>query len=239
MHVPDGFLDVPVSLGAGVIAVAGVGLSVRRARRDLDDRTAPLAGVVAAFVFAAQMVNFPVAAGTSGHLVGGALVSVLVGPYVGALCLAVVLFVQLFFADGGLSALGVNISTMALAGVWSAYVVVALILKVLPRGRPAVVIASAAGALLSVPAAAAVFTGFFALGGVADVPTGTVLAAMVPVHVLIGIGEALITAVVVGSVMAVRPDLVYVSRGPAPEVEIRTGPSPRASSAEPAPEGVA
>ena len=221
VHVPDGFLDVPVSLGAAAIAAIGVGISVRGARRDLDDRTVPLAGVLAAFIFAAQMVNFPVAAGTSGHLLGGALVSVLVGPYIGSLCLAVVLLNQLFFADGGITALGVNITTMALVGVWLAYAVVLLLLKVLPRNRSSVVVAAAVGALVSVPAAAAAFTVFFALGGVADVPVGTVLTAMVSVHVLIGIGEAIITAVMVGSVTAVRPDLVYVYRGRAPELEIR------------------
>src|SRR5512144_3148443 len=100
MHVPDGFIDAPVSIAAGAVAVAGVGLCVRGARRELDDRTAPLAGLVAAFIFAAQMLNFPVAAGTSGHLLGGALAAALVGPYTGALCIAVVLLVQMFFADG-------------------------------------------------------------------------------------------------------------------------------------------
>lgn len=223
MHVPDGFIDTSVCLGAGAVAAAGVGLCVRGARRELDDRTAPLAGLVAAFVFAAQMLNFPVAAGTSGHLLGGALAAVLVGPCVGALCLAVVLFVQVFFADGGLTALGVNITNMALVGVLVAYLVALTLIAILPRTRTSVVVAAAAGALLSVPAAALAFTGFFALGGAADVPVRTVLAAMLSVHVLIGIGEALITAAAVAGVMAVRPDLVHVYRGRRPEgLEIRT-----------------
>src|SRR5690606_39096705 len=117
MHVPDGFFNLPVSVGTGLVAAAGVAVSLRGARRELDDRTAPMAGLVAAFIFAAQMLNFPVAAGTSGHLLGGALAAILAGPYTAVLCLAVVLLVQaVFFADGGLTALGVNITLMAIVG---------------------------------------------------------------------------------------------------------------------------
>lgn len=226
MHVPDGFIDAPTSIAAGAVAVAGVGLCVRGARRELDDRAAPLAGLVAAFIFAAQMLNFPVASGTSGHLLGGALAAALVGPYTGALCLAVVLFVQMFFADGGVTALGVNVSTMALVGVPVAYLVMRALIRVLPRTRASMVIASAVGAFVSVPAAAMAFTLVFALGGVADVPVATVATAMLSVHVLIGIGEALITAAAVGSVLAVRPDLVYAHRGRQAPLEIRTQPHP-------------
>lgn len=222
MHVPDGFIGAPVSVAAGVLAVAGVGLCLRGARRELDDRTAPLAGLVAAFIFAVQMLNFPVAAGTSGHVLGGALAAVLVGPYTGVLCICVVLFVQMFFADGGVTALGVNITNMALVGVLVAYLVIRLMLGVLPRTRWAVLLASGCGALVSVPAAAASFTLLFALGGVADVSVGTVATAMVSVHLLIGIGEALITAAVVSSVLAVRPDLVAAYRGGARSLTIRT-----------------
>ncbi len=111
MHVPDGFLNVPTSMATGLIAAVGVGLALRGARKELDERTAPLAGVVAAFVFATQMINFPVGAGTSGHLLGGALAAALVGPWTGVLVITVVLFVQaLLFADGGLTALGTNIT---------------------------------------------------------------------------------------------------------------------------------
>lgn len=226
MHVPDGFINAPVSLAAGAVTVAGLGVCVRGARRELDDRTAPLAGVVAAFVFAAQMLNFPVAAGTSGHLLGGALAAALVGPYVGALCLAVVLFVQMFFADGGVTALGINITTMALVGVPVAYLVMRSLIRILPTTRLSTVTAAAAGAFVSVPAAAATFTVFFALGGVAHVPAGTVAAAMLSVHVLIGIGEALITAVAVTSILAVRPDLVHLHRGTRTPLAIRPRPHP-------------
>jgi cobalt/nickel transport system permease protein len=226
MHVPDGFIDAPVSLAAGAVAAAGVAVCVRGARRELDDRTAPLAGLVAAFVFAVQMLNFPVAAGTSGHLLGGALAAALVGPFTGSLCIAVVLLIQVFMADGGLTALGVNITNMAIVGVAVGYVVIRLLIAVLPKTRWAVVAASAGGALLSVPAAALSFVGCYALGGTADVAIGTVAAAMVSVHGLIGIGEAVITAATVASVLAVRPDLVYVARHLATPLELRTRPVP-------------
>lgn len=226
MHVPDGFVNAPVSLAAGAVAVAGVAWCVRGARRELDDRTAPLAGLVAAFVFAAQMLNFPVAAGTSGHLLGGALAAALVGPYTGALCITVVLFVQMFFADGGVTALGTNVTNMALVGVPVAYLVMRALIRVLPATRASVATASAVGALASVPAAALSFVVFFALGGVGDVPIGTVAAAMLSVHGLIGIGEAAITGAAVSSVLAVRPDLVHAHRGIRAPLELRTRPNP-------------
>jgi cobalt/nickel transport system permease protein len=226
VHVPDGFISTPVSLAAGAVAVAGVGLCVRGARRELDDRTAPLAGLVAAFIFAAQMLNFPVASGTSGHLLGGALAAALVGPYTGALCLTVILFVQMFFADGGISALGINVTNMALVAVPVAYLVMRTLIRVLPRTRTSVLIAAAAGALVSVPAAALSFTVFFALGGVSDVPVATVATAMLSTHMVIGIGEALITAAAVGSVLTARPDLVYAYRGRRAHLEIRPQPYP-------------
>ncbi|HWJ09915.1 MAG TPA: energy-coupling factor ABC transporter permease [Nocardioides sp.] len=214
MHVPDGFLDAPTSAGTAVVAAVGVGVALRRARAELDDRTAPMAGLVAAFVFAGQMINFPVGAGTSGHLLGGALAAVLVGPWTGALCISVVLLVQsLFMADGGLTALGTNITLMALVGAFVGYAVFRLVLAVLPRRAPSVPVAAAMGALVSVPSAAAAFTVLFAIGGQTDVATGKVLAAMVGWHVVIGIGEAVVTGLVVGAVMASRPDLVHGARG--------------------------
>ncbi|MET7837545.1 energy-coupling factor ABC transporter permease [Streptomyces sp. NPDC005356] len=214
MHVPDGFINAPVSAAAGVVAAGAVAVSLRGARRELDERTAPLAGLVAAFIFAVQMLNFPVAAGTSGHLLGGALAAILVGPYTGVLCVSVVLLMQgVLFADGGLTALGVNITDMAITTTLVAYLVFRGLVKVLPRGRRSVTVASFVAALLSVPAAAVVFTLIYAIGGTTDVSIGKVATAMVGVHVLIGIGEAVITALTVGAVVAVRPDLVYGARG--------------------------
>ncbi|MDP2773956.1 MAG: energy-coupling factor ABC transporter permease [Nocardioides sp.] len=225
MHVPDGFLDAPTSVVTGVVAVGGVALALYKARNELDDRTAPMAGLVAAFVFAGQMINFPVGAGTSGHLLGGALAAVLVGPWTGALCLSVVLFVQaLFMADGGVTALGSNIVLMGLVGCFTGYAVFRLVAAVLPRRASSVAPAAAIGAFASVPAAATVFTLLFAIGGTAPVDTGAVLTAMLGWHTVIGVGEAVITGLVVASVVAARPDLVRGARRlvPATELEIRT-----------------
>ncbi|MEV8088142.1 energy-coupling factor ABC transporter permease [Streptomyces nigra] len=237
MHVPDGFIDAPTSAVTGVVAAAAVAVSLRGARRELDERTAPLAGLVAAFIFAVQMLNFPVAAGTSGHLLGGALAAILVGPYTGVLCVSVVLLMQgILFADGGLTALGVNITNMAIVTTVVAYAVFRLLVKVLPRGRRSITVASFAAALLSVPAAALAFTLMFAVGGTTDVSLGKVLTAMVGVHVLIGLGEATITALTVGAVVAVRPDLVYGARDLRQRLRLRVnGELVDAPAAEPAP----
>ncbi|MFF3454718.1 energy-coupling factor ABC transporter permease [Streptomyces sp. NPDC002730] len=224
MHVPDGFINAPVSLAAGVVAAGAVAVSLRGARRELDERTAPLAGLVAAFIFAVQMLNFPVAAGTSGHLLGGALAAILVGPYTGVLCISVVLLMQgILFADGGLTALGVNITVMGVVTVVVAYALFRGLVKVLPRKRRSLTVASFAAALISVPAAACVFTAIYAIGGTTDVPVGKVLTAMVGVHALIGTGEAVITMLTVGAVIAVRPDLVYGARGLAAPLKLRVG----------------
>ncbi|NED06589.1 cobalt ABC transporter permease [Streptomyces sp. SID6648] len=214
MHVPDGFIDAPVSVAAGVFAVGAVAVSLRGARRELDERTAPLAGLVAAFIFAVQMLNFPVAAGTSGHLMGGALAAILVGPYTAVLCLSVVLLLQgIFFADGGLTALGVNITVMGVVTVVVAYGVFRLLTGLLPRTRRSATASAFVAALVSVPASAAAFTLLYWIGGTTDIPIGKVFTAMVGVHVLIGIGEAVITALTVGAVLAVRPDLVHGVQG--------------------------
>lgn len=213
MHVPDGFLDPTTSVATGVVAAAGVALALRGARRELDERTAPLAGLTAAFVFAVQMMNFPVAAGTSGHLIGGALTAILVGPWTAVLCMTVVLLVQaVLFADGGLTALGTNVTLMGLVAVVVGYGVCKLLVAVLPRTRTSLLAAGGIGAFLSVPVAALTFVGLFAVGGVADVPIGTVAAAMGGVHLLIGIGEAVITVAVLSAVLTVRPDLVHAAR---------------------------
>ncbi|MFF2651827.1 energy-coupling factor ABC transporter permease [Streptomyces sp. NPDC058045] len=224
MHVPDGFIDPPVSAVTGVVAAAAVAVSLRGARRELGERTAPLAGLLAAFIFAVQMLNFPVAAGTSGHLLGGALAAILVGPCTGILCVSVVLLMQgVLFADGGLTALGVNITDMAIITSVVGYLVFRGLVKVLPRRRSSVTAASFVAALLSVPAAAVAFTLLYALGGTTDVALGKVATAMIGVHLLIGIGEAAITALTVGAVLAVRPDLVYGARGLSTPLKLRVG----------------
>ncbi len=210
MHIPDGFINAPTSLAAGAVAAGGVGVSLRRAARTLQERQAPLAGLVAAYIFAVQMLNFPVAAGTSGHLLGGALAAVLVGPWAGALCVAVVLLVQgLLFADGGLSALGLNIINMALVTAWGGYAVFLLLRRAMPATRTSVTVSAGIAAGISVVLASLAFVVEYAVGGTGGASVGTVLAAMVGVHTLIGIGEGIITALTVGVVLGVRPDLVY------------------------------
>ena len=214
MHIPDGFIDPGASAAAGVVAIGAIGVCVKQASKEIDDKQVPLAGLTAAFVFSVQMLNFPVASGTSGHLLGGALAAVLVGPWLGPLCVAVVLLVQaLLFADGGLSALGLNIVNMAVIGAWGGYLIFVGLRSVLPRARSSIVAASGIAAALSVPLAALGFTLQYAIGGNDATSVSTVAVAMVGVHLLIGIGEGVITAMTVNAVMAVRPDLVYGARG--------------------------
>lgn len=216
MHVPDGFLDLPTSLATGAVAAGAIGLALLRSERELAASGPALPGLVAAFVFAAQMVNFPVGAGTSGHLLGATLAAVLVGPWTGLICMSVVLLVQaLLFADGGLTALGTNITLMGVVGVLVGYGATRLALAATKRWRAgpvAVVPAAALGALVSVPAAALTFVGLYAVGGAVPIPLPALTAAMLGWHAVIGLGEAVITAAVLSAVVAVRPDLVYAVR---------------------------
>jgi cobalamin biosynthesis protein CbiM len=210
MHIPDGFIDLPTSAafaGASALAVAG---AVKGARKQLSEQSAPLAGLTAVFIFAVQMLNFPVAAGTSGHLIGAALAMVLVGPYAATLALVVVLIIQAFlFADGGLTALGLSIFNMAVISVWVSFAVFMLLKKIFPKTKSWLVIATFVSALISVPAAAIGFVIQYAIGANATFSVGTVLNAMVGTHILIGIGEAIITALTVSAVLASRSDLVF------------------------------
>ena len=210
MHVPDGFFDATTSVGAGVVSAGTLAVCLKKSADDLDERQAPMAGLVAAFIFALQMLNFPVANGTSGHLLGGTLAAVLVGPWTGILCVSVVLLVQgLVFADGGLSAYGINVLLIAIVPSFVGYGAFRLARAALPPRLPSVVTASAFAALVSVPAAAAVFAVLYGFGGAVELSFGSVLVTMVGVHVFVGIGEAIITAAVVSAVVATRPDLVY------------------------------
>jgi cobalt/nickel transport system permease protein len=225
MHVPDGFLDAPTSAATAAVAAVAVGVALRGARRELDDKAAPLAGLVATFVFAAQMLNFPVGAGTSGHLLGGTLAAVLVGPWTGVLCLSVVLLVQsLLFADGGVTALGTNILLMGVIGVLVGWLVFRGLQAVLPKRLGLVPWIAAVAAYVSVPVAALGFVGLYAVGGAAPIPLGALTTAMLGWHLLIGVGEAVITGLVIASIVAVRPDLVHGARRvlTARTVEIRT-----------------
>jgi cobalt/nickel transport system permease protein len=179
----------------------------------MDERQVPLAGLVSSFIFAVQMLNFPVASGTSGHLLGGVLAAVLVGPSVGAVCVGVVLLVQaLLFADGGLSALGLNVINMALVTAFGGYLVFAVLRAVLPKRPSSVVVASGIAAGLAVVMASIAFSIEYAIGGTGGASVSTVASAMIGVHTLIGIGEGIITAMTVSAVLAARPDLVWGAR---------------------------
>jgi len=223
VHIPDGFIDLPTSAAfaaASAVAVAG---AVKGARRQLSEQSAPLAGLTAVFIFAVQMLNFPVAAGTSGHLIGAALAMVLVGPYAATLALVVVLIIQAFlFADGGLTALGLSIFNMAVISVWVSFAVFMLLKKILPKTKSWLVVATFISALISVPAAAVGFVIQYAIGANATFSVGAVLNAMVGTHILIGIGEAIITALTVSAVLASRSDLVFGCDKKNPTLEIRS-----------------
>lgn len=217
MHIPDGFINGPTSLGAGVFAASGIGVGLRRTAEQLQERQAPLAGLVAAFIFAGQMINFPVAAGTSGHLLGGVLAAVLIGPWAAVVCVAVVLTIQaLLFADGGLTALGLNVTNMALLGTLGGWLVFRALRAVAPKRRAIVGLLAGFAAALSVPLAAVGFVVEYAIGGTGNVPIEAVGWAMIGTHVLIGIGEGVITALTVGAVLGVRPDLVHGARHTTP-----------------------
>jgi cobalt/nickel transport system permease protein len=179
----------------------------------MPERMVPLAGITAAFVFAVQMFNFPVAAGTTGHLLGGALAAILLGPHVGALVVTVVVVVQaLVFADGGLTALGYNILNMAIVPAYGGFAMFSWLRRFLPRNSGGLIAATGLAAGVSVVMAAAAFSIEWLFGATAPIPFDTVFAAMVGVHSLIGIGEGVISALAVGAVLAVRPDLVFGAR---------------------------
>lgn len=218
MHMSDGIVSAPISLLFGVIAAGALVVASRRARDELDERTVPLAGLVAAFIFAVQMVNFPILPGVSGHLLGGALAAILVGPYTGALCIAIVLVVQsLLFADGGVSALGTNITNMALISVVAGYATAVGVAALLRRGRGPLSIQQLGivgfvAALVGTVSASMGFVIEYAIGGAAQASLGSVAAYMLGTHVLIGVGEGIITAVTVMAVGRARPDLIYLLR---------------------------
>ena len=218
MHIPDGFLNLPAAAATSAAAAGGIGYSLRTARERLSDRQIPLVGVTAAFVFAVQMINFPVFPGVSGHLLGGALAAILLGPWLGALVLATVLLVQAIgFADGGITALGANITLMSLVGSVGGYYLFRALTGVMPRSPRSFAIATAVTAWATVVVASAVAAVFITVGGFAGgEQLSTVLPVMLGVHALIGVGEAFITTAVVMAVVRSRPDLVATADRLAP-----------------------
>lgn len=210
LHIPDGFLSGPVAALGAILAIAAVGYGLRVADRDLDEARVPLLGVLAAFVFAAQMLNFPIAGGTSGHFLGATLAAVLLGPWLACLVMAVVISVQAFlFADGGITALGANVLNMGVLGAVLAGLLVAAAVKALPDTKAAYLGTVGVVAWLAVMVGAAATAIELAVSG--TVPLGTVLPAMLGVHALIGLGEAVISVAAVSAVLAARPDLVAIA----------------------------
>lgn len=200
LHIPDGFLSVPVAILAWIVTIAFMVVAVRRASREFDERLAPLMGVLAAFIFAAQAFNFPVAGGTSGHFLGGALAAILLGPWPALLVMAAVIGLQgLIFQDGGLLAMGANIFVMGIVTVWTGY----FVYQGLQRFNR--YLAGFVAAWLSVVMAAVVTAFLLALSGTASL--GVVLTAMAGVHMLIGVGEGLITVGALALVRAALPGM--------------------------------
>jgi cobalt/nickel transport system permease protein len=206
MHASDRFLTVPVSIVMWLITAVAVASAVRRTERDLDERAIPLMGVMAAFVFAAQMFNFQVAGGTSGHLLGGVLAAVLLGPWAGTLVMACVVAVQaLVFSDGGLVVMGANIFNMGVVGTLGGYALYRVLCGLLGGEARARVPAAAVAAYAAILAGAACMSIELAVSGTS--PLEIVLPAMLGVHALIGIGEALVTGAAVAFIASTRPDL--------------------------------
>ena len=215
MHISNGIIDNKIALLFAGVALAGLALCFVQGRRELDDRLVPMAGLVAAFIFAVQMLNFQILPGVSGHLLGGTLAAVLVGPYLGAICVSIVLVVQaLIFSDGGVTALGLNITNMALLGTAAGYLLVATLLRVLPRTTWALTATAVIACVVSVTVASQGFVLQYFLGGAVDIDRslGAIAAVMAGSHALIGLGEGVITALTVTYVAKVRPDLVYAVR---------------------------
>lgn len=211
MHIPDGFLNVAIAAGTYAVSAGGVAYSLRRLAGKLGEKHVPMVGVMAAFIFAAQMLNFPVAGGTSGHLVGGALAAILLGPWTGLLIMTCVLLVQaIVFQDGGITALGANVLNMGIIAAFLGYYFNLITLRLF-KGR---VFAEAIGGFVagwvSVFAAAVTCAVELALSGTS--PLSIALPAMAGVHALIGIGEGAITALVLSFVKATRPDLLALEK---------------------------
>lgn len=214
LHVPDGFLSVPVAGAFWALTALTLGISLRRAGATLDDRAVPLMGVMAAFIFAAQMFNFPIPGGTSGHLLGGVLAAILLGPWAGTVVMACVIAVQaLVFQDGGLVALGANIFNMGIIGTVGGFAIyrsIAALTGGEERGRfPAAAVA----AWVSVEAAAVLTAVQLAVSDTTSL--GVALTAMVGWHALIGVGEAVITVATLAFIRTSRRDLLSLRTGEA------------------------
>jgi len=206
VHIPDGFLSPPVFISGWVVALSVLSYALKKTKKILKDRMIPLMGVMAAFIFSAQMLNFPVLGGTSGHLLGGVLAAVTLGPYAGCIVLSIVLIVQcLIFQDGGLTALGANILNMAVVGTIASYYLYALLKKFIFKKNMLVAVLIASWFSVVLASISCAFE--LAISGTS--PLRIALPAMLFVHIFIGIGEAVITTLVLNFILKVRPDLIY------------------------------
>ncbi len=207
LHIPDGFLSLPISIVCWLLTAAALTIAVRNAQEDLDDRLIPLAGVMAAFIFAGQMINFPVAGGTSGHLVGATLAAIVLGPWLAILVMTAVISLQaLLFQDGGLVVMGANILVMGVVPVMVGY---GFYRTVVNKSRRWKLVSTAVSAWLSIESAA--FITALLLGVSATSSLSIAIPAMLIVHALIGIGEALITIFALNFIMRTRPQLLEKS----------------------------
>jgi cobalt/nickel transport system permease protein len=214
MHIPDGFVNAPTAVATGLLGAGGLAVALNRIRAKLPSRRIPLLGLAAAFIFAGQMLNFPVAGGTSGHLIGAVLAAALLGPSAAVLVMSAVLILQCFmFADGGLTALGANVFNMGIVAVWVGYGVYALIRRWTGGSPRGTLLAVAFASWCSTVMASIACAGELASSG--TVAWGVAFPAMAGVHMLIGIGEALITALVVSAVAKLRPELIEERADPA------------------------
>ncbi|MCL5071666.1 MAG: energy-coupling factor ABC transporter permease [Actinobacteria bacterium] len=206
MHIPDGFVDLKTAVSVGVLSAGGIGVSIYKVKKIFKTKVIAMMGIMAALIFALQMINFSIPGGTSGHLLGGALVAIMLGPYAGTIVITVILIVQaLVFMDGGLVALGCNVFNMAVCGVLSAFLIYSLFKKI-SKKRPVFYISVAAASWFSV-----VFASFLAaleLGLSGTFEMSITVKAMVLIHIVIGAGEAAITTAIIAFIDRVRPDLI-------------------------------
>jgi cobalt/nickel transport system permease protein len=207
MHIPDGFISAPVAITTGVVAAGTIAYAVKATNKKIEDKQIPMMGVLAAFIFAAQMINFPVAGGTSGHFLGAALAAILLGQWAAVLIMSSVLIVQcLIFQDGGLLSLGANIFNMGIVGAISSYYIYKGIYALLRHSKAGRLVGAGLAAWFSVVGASLACAAELAISGTS--PWGASILFMGGVHALIGIGEALITVAVLSLIMATRADLL-------------------------------
>lgn len=206
MHIPDGFIDLKTAAVTGVLSAGGLAGAIYGVKRYFKARVIAMMGVMSALIFALQMINFTIPGGTSGHLLGGALAAIILGPHAGAIAIAVVLIVQaLIFMDGGIVALGSNIFNMAIVGVYGSFLIYWLLSKI-SKSRWMFFIAIGAASWLSVVAAS--FFTALELGISGTYAIGITMKAMLGIHAIIGLGEAAITIAVISFINRIRPELI-------------------------------